>query len=94
MSFDILNDQLAPGTRLFLGAVGGALFTWGLLEDAPEACVLGTIGATLALPAVTGRGAAACFAMCAPEGQARQPELSVARVSMAGERRGEPVPIM
>lgn len=63
LSLDIMHDHLAPGTRLFLGSLGSGLLAVGMTQQAPEACVLGTIGAALILPAVTGRGAAGGFGL-------------------------------
>lgn len=62
-SFDLLQEDLAPGTRLLLSAAGGGLLVWGLTRKAPEACVLGTVGLALSLPAVTGAGAARWFGL-------------------------------
>jgi hypothetical protein len=87
LSLDILHEHLAPGTRLFLGALGGGLFAWGLMEKAPEACVIGTIGALLALPAVTGRGAAG-LSHIVPSATEARPS---ARMT---ERPAERVPVM
>ncbi|HEY1378235.1 MAG TPA: hypothetical protein VGF55_15655 [Gemmataceae bacterium] len=99
-SLDIMHENLAPGTRLLLGALGGALVAWGLMEDAPEACVLGTVGAALALPAVTGCGAACGFGLTGgheaqPEGQ-RQPLRGGTPERVAGPtvRREVPAPVM
>jgi len=95
LSFDILNEHLAPGTRLLLGVLGGALFTWGMIEDAPEACVLGTIGAALAMPAISGRGAAGAFGIKGSQART-SPQVPAPRRSALGttERRGEAVPVM
>jgi hypothetical protein len=96
-SFDLMHQHLAPGTRLLLGTLGGGLFVWGLMEEAPEACVLGTLGAAMMLPAVTGRGAAGVFGSQGAMGQMPyegQTEPSKVQGSAVGQRRGEPVPVM
>ncbi len=100
VSFDILNESLAPGTRLVLGALGGALFAWGLMEDAPEACVLGTLGAALALPAVTGCGAACGFGLTGVHlvaaAEQRRPLRggTPEKVTEPAVRRDVPAPVM
>jgi uncharacterized membrane protein len=43
----------SPTTRLLAGAVGGALFAYGLTERFPIACVLGTVGLGLMARAAT-----------------------------------------
>jgi hypothetical protein len=96
-SFDIMHEHLAPGTRLLLGALGGGLFAWGLMADAPEACVLGTVGAAVMLPALTGRGVAGGLGvMPGRGGETEQPQArpSSGSTSTATERRGEAVPVM
>ncbi len=95
-SFDILHDSLAPGTRLFLAALGSGLFAWGLTEEAPEACILGTVGAALMLPAFTGRGAAAGFGLREPLRRSMdERQISPATRSIgAADRRRESVPVM
>jgi hypothetical protein len=93
MSLDILNEHLAPGTRLLLGALGGGLFALGVTQKAPEACVLGTIGAALAWPAVSGQGAGVRFGL----GEAGEQATRVSRPEIQEpntERRGERVPVM
>ncbi|HEX4590404.1 MAG TPA: hypothetical protein VH120_10775 [Gemmataceae bacterium] len=92
LSFDIMHEHLAPGTRLFLAALGSGLVGWGLMEDAPEACVLGTIGAAIMLPAVTGRGAAARFGL--PKSQEQPAESAPVRREPVNERRREAAPVM
>jgi len=93
VSFDVLNEHLAPGTRLLLGALGGALFTWGLTQDAPEACVLGTIGAALALPAATGCGAACGFGLTSQH-TVRRPDRQQRQQPSQIERRSGAVAVM
>jgi hypothetical protein len=92
ISFDVMNEHFAPGTRLLLGVLGGGLFAWGVAQDAPEACVLGTIGAALALPALTGYGAGVFHGR---ESAQEQPRVMAGQSTTAAtERRGEPVPVM
>jgi hypothetical protein len=95
-TFDILHEDLAPGTRLALAALGSGLFALGLTEDAPEACVLGTVGSALILPAVTGRGVASGFGLW--EGRQRspqqQPGQTAAQARATTERRPEAAPVM
>jgi hypothetical protein len=89
---DVMHEQLAPGTRLLLGALGGALFTWGLAEEAPEACILGTIVATLALPAITGRGIAGRFGLPNDANRTASSEFGQAGQMTSGSK--ELVPVM
>jgi hypothetical protein len=93
MSFDLMNEHLAPGTRLLIGVLGGALFTFGLTQRAPEACVLGTIGAALALPAATGGGAASGFGLRLAARQERRPRR-LPEATATAERRGQLAPVM
>ena len=62
-SIDLLQENLAPGTRLALGAAGAGLFAVGLTKDAPQACLMGTIGLAMMWPAVSGAGAASSFGL-------------------------------
>ena len=90
MSFDLMNEHLAPGTRLVLGALGGGLIHVRADPTSPEACVLGTIGAALALPATTGGGAASGFGLrlaASRRGGAR-------RSAVTAEQPRRPVPVM
>ena len=49
-SIDLLQENLAPGTRLALGTAGAGLIALGLTQEAPQACLMGSIG----LPIVKG----------------------------------------
>src|SRR5262245_60216908 len=40
--WNVMEANWAPATRVLAGAAGGALFTWGLTQRFPIACVLGT----------------------------------------------------
>src|SRR5439155_16415235 len=40
-SIDLLQENLAPGTRLVLGTAGAGLFALGLTKEAPQACLMG-----------------------------------------------------
>jgi hypothetical protein len=50
------RPTLAPETRLLFGALGAGLFTWGLTQRAPTACLLGSLGLAFAWPAAVGHG--------------------------------------
>ena len=94
-TFDIMHDNLAPGTRLLLGSLGCGLFGLGLAEDAPQACVLGTIGGALALAAAAGHGAASVFGFAdEPSGPRQQQDRAPQADGGTRQRRGEPVPVM
>jgi hypothetical protein len=50
------RPALAPETRLLFGALGAGLFTWGLTQRAPTACLLGSLGLAFGWPAAVGHG--------------------------------------
>jgi hypothetical protein len=43
-----LRGRWSPAARALMGLAGGGLVLYGLTRKAPEACVLGTVGLTLA----------------------------------------------
>lgn len=88
-SFDIMHENLAPGTRLMLGAMGAGLFGLGLTQDAPEACVLGTIGAAILLPAATGCRVACNFGLSPWEHQPKPQRANQPAIRRATARRPE-----
>jgi uncharacterized membrane protein len=48
-----LSGHWSPTGRALLGLVGGGLVLYGLTQEAPEACILGTVGLALAAEAAT-----------------------------------------
>jgi uncharacterized membrane protein len=76
-SIDLLQENLAPGTRLVLGTTGAGLVAAGLTREAPQACVLGTIGMALLWPAITGAGARGSFGLARSRGVTVQKTIDI-----------------
>jgi uncharacterized membrane protein len=76
-SIDLLQGNLAPGTRLVLGTAGAGLVALGLTKEAPQACLLGSIGLAMMWPAVSGAGAARSFGLKAGRGIGVQKAVSI-----------------
>jgi len=76
-SFDLLQENLAPGTRLVLGAAGAGLVAVGLTKEAPQACLLGSIGLAIMWPAVSGAGAASSFGLQGGRGVCIQKTVNI-----------------
>jgi hypothetical protein len=93
-TLDIMHENLSPGRRLILGALGGGLLAWGLVEDAPEACVLGTFGAALLIPAVTGHGVASVMDVGRPASSPQRTRETGRSGGTAGQLHREAAPIM
>jgi len=51
-----LRGSWSPSARAVMAMAGGGLFLYGLTQDAPAACVLGTVGLALAVEGVTNAG--------------------------------------
>jgi len=51
-----LRGSWSPSGRALMGLLGGGLFAFGMTQDAPTACVLGTIGLALVAEAATNVG--------------------------------------
>lgn len=76
-SIDLLQENLAPGTRLVLGAAGAGLVALGLTKEAPQACLMGSIGLAMMWPAVSGTGAAASFGLKGGRGVCVQKTIQI-----------------
>jgi len=54
--WELLQDNWSPTTRLLVGLAGGGLLSYGLTQDAPWACALGTLGLGMVAAGLTNRG--------------------------------------
>lgn len=67
---DPLRGSWSPSGRALMGVVGGGLFVYGLTQNAPAACLLGTAGLALTAEAIANADLAAlpqhaaCLAGC------------------------------
>lgn len=52
-TWELMQSNWAPSTRLLVAAAGGALVAFGATRRAPLACVLGTVGLGLAVRGLT-----------------------------------------
>lgn len=61
---DFMNSNWAPGTRLLVGSLGGALFAYGWTRSFPTSCILGTLGLGMVARAVSNVDATQCLESC------------------------------
>jgi hypothetical protein len=71
-----LRGGWSPSARALMGLLGGGLFLYGLTQEAPAACALGTVGVALAAEGATNAGL---------DDLARVPQQVADRVGLGGQ---------